>query len=89
MQSAFQNAERDYVPLGLHTDSQKDFPCPERNSLCGNFMLQTLRYTKTESVMHSISVDVRQRYCLALGHCRKCSAEGVEWKSIVSAVMLM
>jgi len=73
MQSAFQYADRDYVPLGRHTDSHKHFSCPERNSFYGYFMLQTSRYAKTESVMHSISVDVQQQYRLALGHCRKCS----------------
>jgi hypothetical protein len=59
MQSAFENAERDFVLFGLYTESHNHFSCPEIYSMYGNFMLQTSRYTKTESVKRRISVDVR------------------------------
>jgi hypothetical protein len=67
--------------LRLHAEGHKHFSGAEGHSRYGSFMHQTSRYTKTESVMRRISVDVREQYRRALGCCRKRSREGLNVKA--------
>jgi len=75
MQSASQNAQRDDVLLGLHTDSHKHFSCPERNSMLWQFYAPNFSMHKDKSLlcigypwMFGDSIDARS---VAVGNVRE------------------
>jgi hypothetical protein len=91
MQSAFQTIGVDRVPLGLcqiHNESHKHFSDPERKSQVWQISVPNVGYTKTQSNacdIHACSVTVSPR----VRSLSEIFEEGVEWKSIISAAVLV